>query len=311
MKPPFLSAAGSEARRRRPDRGGHLDHDAVDPAGQYGGGPAPRTELPADPGRAADGPVRLLLEATLAESALQRYGFERLQRARRMPGHAAGTPAAAAPVLCAQVPVILGDHVTTEAGTGAVHTAPGHGQDDYIVGSRYDLEVYNPVGSDGVFLPDTELFAGMHVNKANAAMLETLQQNGVLLKQAKMKHSYPHCWRHKTPIIFRATPQWFISMDQNGLRAAAEAAIRDTRWMPDWGQARIEGMVSGRPDWCISRQRTWGVPITLFVHKETGELHPETSALIEQVAQRIEQQDIDAWFELDPADLLGDDAEPL
>jgi isoleucyl-tRNA synthetase len=148
----------------------------------------------------------------------------------------------------------------------------------------------------------------MHVNKANSAILETLQANGVLLKQQRMKHSYPHCWRHKTPIIFRATPQWFISMDQNGLRAAAELAIRATTWIPDWGQARIEGMVSGRPDWCISRQRTWGVPITLFVHKETGELHPNTTELIEQIAQRIEQQDIDAWFELDPAELLGDEA---
>ena len=148
----------------------------------------------------------------------------------------------------------------------------------------------------------------LHVNKANPAILETLQKNGVLLKQSKMKHSYPHCWRHKTPIIFRATPQWFISMDQNGLRASAEAAIRDTAWIPEWGQARIEGMVSGRPDWCISRQRTWGVPITLFVHKETGELHPDTTDLIEKIAQRIEQQDIDAWFELETAELLGDDA---
>ena len=133
--------------------------------------------------------------------------------------------------------------------------------------------------------------------------------NGVLLKLAKMKHSYPHCWRHKTPIIFRATPQWFISMDQQGLRTAAEKAIRETKWLPDWGQARIEGMVGGRPDWCISRQRTWGVPITLFVHKERGELHPDTSELIEKIAQRIEQQDIDAWFELETAELLGDDAD--
>jgi isoleucyl-tRNA synthetase len=256
----------------------------------------------------ADGPVRLLLEATLASSALQRYGFEDYTVLGECQGVQLEHQLLQHPFYDRTVPVILGDHVTTDAGTGAVHTAPGHGQDDYIVGSRYGLEVYNPVGSDGVFLPDTELFAGMHVNKANAAVLETLQKNGVLLKQAKMKHSYPHCWRHKTPIIFRATPQWFISMDQNGLRPAAEAAIRDTRWIPRWGQARIEGMVSGRPDWCISRQRTWGVPITLFVHKETGELHPDTAGLIEQIAQRIEQQDIDAWFELDTAELLGDDA---
>jgi isoleucyl-tRNA synthetase len=257
----------------------------------------------------ANGPVRLLLESTLASSALQRYGCDQYTVLGECQGVQLEHQLLQHPFYDRTVPVILGDHVTTDAGTGAVHTAPGHGQDDYIVGSRYGLEVYNPVGSNGVFLPDTELFAGMHVNKANAAVLETLQQNGVLLKQAKMKHSYPHCWRHKTPIIFRATPQWFISMDQNGLRTAAETAIQDTRWIPQWGQARIEGMVSGRPDWCISRQRTWGVPITLFVHKETGELHPDTTELIEQVAQRIEQQDIDAWFELDPSELLGDDAE--
>jgi isoleucyl-tRNA synthetase len=254
------------------------------------------------------GPARILLAATLAASALQRYGFDEYTVIGECKGHQLEHLQLQHPFYSRTVPIILGDHVTTDAGTGAVHTAPGHGQDDYIVGTRYGLEVYNPVGSDGVFLPDTELFAGMHVNKANAAVLETLQQNGVLLKQAKMKHSYPHCWRHKTPIIFRATPQWFISMDQNGLRSAAEKAIQETTWIPDWGQARIEGMVSGRPDWCISRQRTWGVPITLFVHRETGELHPETSALIEKIAQRIEQQDIDAWFELDAAELLGDDA---
>ena len=256
-----------------------------------------------------NGPARILLESTLAESALQRYGFEQHTVLGNCTGDRLENLQLQHPFYGRAVPIILGDHVTTEAGTGAVHTAPGHGQDDYIVGSRYGLEVYNPVGSDGVFLPDTERFAGMHVNKANPVILEALQENGVLLKQAKMKHSYPHCWRHKTPIIFRATPQWFISMDQNGLRASAEAAIRETTWIPDWGQARIDGMVSGRPDWCISRQRTWGVPITLFVHKESGELHPDTPVLIEKIAQRIEQQDIDAWFELEAAELLGDDAD--
>ncbi len=254
-------------------------------------------------------PLRLLLESSLAESALQRYGIEQHTLLAECQGHQLENQLLQHPFYDRQVPVILGDHVTTEAGTGAVHTAPGHGQDDFIVGSRYGLEVYNPVGSNGVFLPDTELFAGMHVNKANQAILELLEQKGVLLKLAKMKHSYPHCWRHKTPIIFRATPQWFISMDQKNLRADAEKAIRETSWIPDWGQARIEGMVSGRPDWCISRQRTWGVPITLFVHKESGELHPNTSSLIEQVAERIEKEDIDAWFEMDAKELLGDEAD--
>ena len=255
------------------------------------------------------GPQRLLLETTLAESALQRYGFEDSKVLGTTTGDKLEHLLLQHPFYERQVPIILGDHVTNETGTGAVHTAPGHGQDDYVVGLRYDLDVYNPVGGNGVFLPDTPLFAGQHVHKANDAILETLRDNDALLHQAKLQHSYPCCWRHKTPIIFRATPQWFISMKQNGLRDAANQAIKDTQWIPDWGQARIESMVNNRPDWCISRQRTWGVPITLFVHKETGELHPDTSGLIEQVAQRIEKEGVDAWFELDAAELLGDAAD--
>ncbi len=139
-----------------------------------------------------------------------------------------------------------------------------------------------PVGGDGVFLPDTEFFAGEHVFKANDDVIEMLKVRGALLHEEEIRHSYPHCWRHKTPIIFRATPQWFIGMDQNGLRDDAPwRRSSAVQWMPDWGQARIEGMVEKRPDWCISRQRTWGVPIALFVHKETGELHPHTARLIE------------------------------
>ncbi len=180
------------------------------------------------------------------------------------------------PFYARQVPVILGDHVTTEAGTGAVHTAPGHGQEDFVVGLKYGLPVDNPVGNDGCFLPNTELFAGESVHKANPHVLEVLTERGKLLKADKLRHSYPHCWRHKTPLIFRATPQWFISLEQNGLRAKALEAIQGVKWIPDWGKARIEGMVQNRPDWCISRQRNWGVPIALFIHKETGALHPQT-----------------------------------
>ncbi len=257
----------------------------------------------------ANGPARLLLEETLAESALQRYGFEQHSVLGSCTGQQLENLLLQHPFYDKQVPVILGDHVTTEAGTGAVHTAPGHGQDDYVVGLRYDLEVYNPVGSNGVFLPDTELFAGVHVHKANAVILETLKENGVLLKHEKMQHSYPCCWRHKTPIIFRATPQWFISMEQNGLRDHALQEVEKTQWIPDWGQARIETMIKSRPDWCISRQRTWGTPITLFVHKETGELHPDTNTLIETIAKRIEQEGIEAWFELEANELIGNDAE--
>ena len=207
-----------------------------------------------------------------------------------------------------RVPVILGDHVTLDAGTGAVHTAPGHGLEDYIVGRRYGLEVENPVGGDGRFLPSTPIFAGEGVFDANAHVIEVLRERGRLLKGEPYYHAYPHCWRHKTPVIFRATPQWFISMDQAGLRKAALEAISHVDWMPGWGEQRISGMIAGRPDWCVSRQRTWGVPIPLFVDKETGELHPKTSELIEVVAKMVERGGIDAWFELDPATLLGEDA---
>ena len=206
------------------------------------------------------------------------------------------------------VPVILGDHVTLDAGTGAVHTAPGHGLDDYIVGRRYDLPIENPVGGDGRFLPSTPLFAGEQVFDANAHVIEVLGSEGRLLKGEPYHHAYPHCWRHKTPVIFRATPQWFISMDQAGLRKGALEAIAHVDWMPAWGEQRISGMIAGRPDWCVSRQRTWGVPIPLFVDKETGELHPRTLELIEEVAQRVERGGIDAWFDLDAAALFGADA---
>ncbi len=207
-----------------------------------------------------------------------------------------------------QVPVVLGDHVTLDAGTGAVHTAPGHGLEDYAVGRRYGLEIENPVGGDGRFLASTPLFAGELVFDANTHVIEVLKLQGRLLKTEPYHHSYPHCWRHKTPVIFRATPQWFIGMEQAGLRKATLEAIEHVDWMPQWGKQRISSMIAGRPDWCISRQRTWGVPLPLFVHKESGELHPRTQELIEAVAKLVERHGIDAWFDLDPAMLLGAEA---
>ena len=207
-----------------------------------------------------------------------------------------------------QVPLILGEHVTTDSGTGCVHTAPGHGVDDFIVGQRYGLEVYNPVGDNGVYKDDTPLFAGQHVMKANDNIVEALKETGRLIHHEAYHHSYPHCWRHKTPIIFRATPQWFISMDKQGLRQTALDEIKQVRWVPEWGQSRIENMVDGRPDWCISRQRTWGNPIAVFVRRDNDELHPRTLELIEEVAKLVEQDGIQAWFDLDPATLLGDEA---
>ncbi|MBE0435902.1 MAG: isoleucine--tRNA ligase [Methylomicrobium sp.] len=252
---------------------------------------------------------RLVLAEALLKDAMLRYGFEDYHVIAYCKGDALENLLLQHPFYERQVPVILGDHVTIEAGTGAVHTAPGHGQEDYVVGMKYDLPVDNPVGDNGVFLPNTEIFAGEHVFNANDHVLDVLTERGKLVHHESMLHSYPHCWRHKTPIIFRATPQWFISMEKNGLRDKALEEINKVKWIPDWGQARIEGMVGGRPDWCVSRQRTWGVPIALFVHKESGDLHPNTEALIEQVALRIEQQGIDAWFELDAVELLGADAE--
>ncbi len=251
----------------------------------------------------------LVVAAELAESCARRFGLDAVTVLGRCKGAALEGQRLQHPFLDRAVPVLLGEHVTTEAGTGAVHTAPAHGQEDFVVGSQYDIEVHNPVGGNGVFLPDTEFFAGQHVMKANPAIVELLRERSVLLHEEPYEHSYPHCWRHKTPIIFRATPQWFVSMHQNGLLDGAKAAVEQVQWLPEWGKARIDAMLVNRPDWCISRQRTWGVPITLFVNRHSGDLHPRTAELIEQVAQRIQAAGIDAWFDLDPAELLGDEAE--
>jgi isoleucyl-tRNA synthetase len=213
-----------------------------------------------------------------------------------------------------EIPVILGDHVTTDAGTGAVHTAPGHGQEDYQVGLKYGLlEKYstpelNPVGGNGVYLPGTPIFEGQFIWKANDSIVALLAERGVLLASGKLQHSYPHCWRHKSPVAFRATPQWFISMEQANLRRDALASIKQVDFVPEWGEARIAGMVEGRPDWCISRQRTWGVPIALFVHNVSGEPHPRSVELMRAVADRVAEQGADAWFKLDGAELLGAEA---
>jgi len=251
----------------------------------------------------------LVLAQALYEATLVRYQAENIHVLAEVVGQAFEHVALQHPFYERVVPVIVGEHVTADAGTGAVHTAPGHGQDDFIIGKKYDLKVDNPVDNNGVFLSNTSLFAGMHVLKAHDPIIDTLKANGRLLAYAKITHSYPHCWRHKTPIIFRATPQWFISMEQKGLRDAAMKAIDEVEWLPDWGKARIVSMVNNRPDWCISRQRNWGVPIALFVHKITGELHPQTLELIEKIAVQVEQAGIDAWWDMDTAALLGAEAD--
>ncbi|MBS3796222.1 isoleucine--tRNA ligase [Pseudoalteromonas sp. BDTF-M6] len=252
---------------------------------------------------------RLVLGSELVKDCMDRFGFKHFHTLGYAKGSALENLQAAHPFLEFNVPVILGDHVTTDSGTGIVHTAPGHGQEDYAAGLAYGLEVANPVGANGVYLPDTPIFAGQHVFKANPNVIELLQEKGALLHHHALQHSYPHCWRHKTPIIFRATPQWFIAMDKAGLRQDSLAEIKKTEWLPSWGESRIENMVEGRPDWCISRQRTWGVPIALFVDKDTGDLHPNSSELIEKAAQLVEEGGIQAWYDLEPETLLGADAE--
>ncbi len=207
------------------------------------------------------------------------------------------------------VPVILGDHVTTEAGTGCVHTAPDHGMDDFIVAKKYNIGTLNYIDGNGVFRDDVAIFAGDHVYKVDEKVIALLEEKKSLVNQTKFVHSYAHCWRTKTPLIYRATPQWFISMNENALLDNVRTAVDGVEWIPDWGEARIKSMLDSSPDWCVSRQRTWGVPITLFVHKETGELHPETDKLIESVAKMIEEDGMDAWFDLEATSLLGDEAD--
>ena len=272
-------------------------------------------------GPAHDGKRRwLVLADALAARALQRYGATDVVVHARVKGSALEGLLFAHPFYDTRdIPVLLGDHVSAEDGTGAVHTAPGHGQEDYVVSKQYGLlDKYtaaqlNPVDGRGVYLPSTPAahgveLAGLHIWKANDVIVDVLKQSGVLLAFSKMEHSYPHCWRHKTPIAFRATPQWFISMEQAHLRADALEAIKQVGWFPQWGEARIAGMVDGRPDWTISRQRTWGVPIALFVHRETGEPHPRSVELMRAVADRVEQGGVDVWYTLDAAELLGDEA---
>ena len=213
------------------------------------------------------------------------------------------------PLFAKQVPVILGEHVTTDAGTGCVHTAPGHGQDDYTIGLDYHLTVTNPVDDRGVFYDDTPLVGGLKTHEANQTIIETLTHNQRLLHHEQMEHSYPHCWRHKKPLLFRATSQWFVHMDRQSLREQTMQQIDNVDWLPQWGRERMQNMIAKHPGWCISRQRAWGVPITVFIHKQTGEMHPQTVELIEQIASHIEEQGVEYWFAMSPEVLLGDEAQ--
>jgi len=244
----------------------------------------------------------------LLSTTMQRYAISEYKIIKTYLGKDLSGMLLQHPFLDKQVPIILGEHVTTDAGTGAVHTAPAHGMEDYVVGKQYKLPVENPVGTDGKFLPNTPYFAGKNVFAANNEVIALLKERGNLLHHTTIQHSYPHCWRHKTPLIFRATPQWFISMEQAGkygkLREIALTEIEKINWLTEHGKNRITNMINSRPDWCISRQRVWGSPMTIFVDKQSGQLHPQTDELIEKIAQEIEKVGIVFWRELDVQNFL-------
>ena len=312
---------------------------------------------------------RLLIAEALLSNVMQRYKEEHARVLGKALGKTFEGVTLQHPFYTRIVPVVLGEHVTVESGTGAVHTAPAHGQDDFVVAKQYALPLDNPVGDDGCYIStvdellhpsileseggsvlkklsgfaesysssnteegglnvkdklssmgsiakneivknllDAKTLAGLHVKKADAKILEILKSQNKLLAYTEITHSYPHCWRHKTPLIFRATPQWFISMEQNNLRKMTLDAIDRVEWIPDWGQNRIRTMIENRPDWCVSRQRTWGVPIPLFLHKETGEMHPDSVKLMQQIADRVNEKGVEAWFDCRVEEYLGADA---
>ncbi len=238
-----------------------------------------------------------LLNRTMLACDIQ--GFEILNR---FPGRDIEGVRCRHPLYERESPLILGDHVTLEAGTGCVHTAPGHGQEDYVAGMRYGLDIYAPVDDRGCFTGDAGSLAGEFVFAANERINDMLREAGALLKEEHISHSYPHCWRCKKPVIFRATEQWFVSMDKNGLRTKALDCIAGARWIPRWGRERITGMVENRPDWCISRQRSWGVPIVAFYCGDCGGLLLD-SAIVNHVAGLFEREGSDIWFS-EPAETL-------
>ena len=257
----------------------------------------------------------LVLAEELVESCLKRYALEGSVIATA-PGSALELINFRHPFYDRLSPVYLADYVELGAGTGVVHSAPAYGEDDFVTCKRYGMvndDILTPVQSNGVYVESLEFFGGQFIWKANPAIIEKLTEVGALMHTETISHSYMHCWRHKTPLIYRATAQWFVGMDKqpdNGetLRKRAVKSIEETKFVPAWGQARLHSMIANRPDWCISRQRNWGVPIPFFLNKQTGELHPRTVELMEEVAKRVEKEGIEAWFKMDAAELLGEEA---
>ncbi len=250
-----------------------------------------------------------VLAEALAETVMQRSEIEEYEIVGRCKGSELELQKLHHPFYDdRQVPLILGDHVTTDAGTGCVHTAPDHGGEDFAVSQKYNITTLNYLDDSGIYRESVPLFAGEHVYKVDEKVIAVLKEHKALLCEGKIVHSFPHCWRTKTPLIFRATPQWFISLTKSNLQSKVLDSVDKVDWIPGWGKARIESMLANSPDWCISRQRTWGAPIALFVHKQTEELHPRTPELIEEVANLVEKEGMDAWFDLEPESLLGEQA---
>jgi len=246
--------------------------------------------------------INLLIAEELIKTVLERYGIKDEEILGSSKGSSLEGILCEHPFEARMVPIILGDHVTVEEGTGIVHTAPGHGQDDFIVGKENNLPLDCRVNAKGLYIDEVPFVAGKHIYKAQTELLELIEKNQLLYANYDYSHSYPHCWRHKTPLIFRATPQWFISMDQNHLRERSLNAITKVDWIPAWGEERINNMIKDRPDWCISRQRYWGVPIPLFIHKETDEIHPQSSEIIAKMSETAKEKGIEAWHEINLQD---------
>ena len=253
--------------------------------------------------RTQAGEVWILAEA-LAEKVMAETGCGVLEKMADFAASALEGRTCRHPFLARDSQIVLADYVTLDAGTGCVHTAPGHGREDYLTGLRYGLDILSPVDDRGVFTAEAGPYAGMHIVKANPVICEDLAKTGLLAGQSQLSHSYPHCWRCKKPVLFRATEQWFISMEHNDLRAKALAAIREVNWTPRWGMERIHGMVESRPDWCLSRQRAWGVPITAILCRACGEIQ-NTEAVSGRIDALFRKEGADAWFSHPVEDFLG------